>query len=185
MNKLVVFNEDIKLDIKDNTEIYHYVIDKDVKVDIELNEENIKFKYNLNVINLDSHECTINVKHQKSHTKSVIVCHGVNVYDSSLVFDINGLVPNTSFNVECNEENRIINLNKGKSIIKPNLFVRNFDTFSTHSAYIGTFNKDVIFYLKSKGIGRDKIKELLLLGLLVNDGCPDEFIKKVKEVANG
>lgn len=113
------------------------------------------------------------------------MCHGVNVYDSSLVFDINGLVPNTSFNVECNEENRIINLNKGKSIIKPNLFVRNFDTFSTHSAYIGTFNKDVIFYLKSKGIGRDKIKELLLLGLLVNDGCPDEFIKKVKEVANG
>lgn len=185
MNKLVIINEDIKLDIKDNTEIYHYVIDKDVKVDIELNKENISFKYYLNVINLDNHECVVNVNHQKSNTKSDIVCHGVNVYDSSLVFDINGLVPKTSFNVECNEENRIINLNKGESVIKPNLFVRNFDTFSTHSAYVGTFNKDVIFYLKSKGIREDKIKELLLLGLLVNGSCPDEFIEKVKEVANG
>lgn len=185
MNKLVVFNEDIKLDIKNDTEIYHYVIDKDVKVDIELNKENIRFKYNLNVINLDNHECVVNVNHQKSNIKSDIVCHGVNIYDSSLVFDINGLVPNTSFNVECNEENKIINLSEGKSIIKPNLFVKNFDTFSTHSAYIGTFNKDVIFYLKSKGIGMVKIRELLLLGLLTNDCCPDEFIKKVREVANG
>lgn len=185
MNKLVIFNEDIKMDIRENTEIYHYVIDKDVKVDIKLNKEDTKVKYNLSMINLGSHECVVNIKHEVGNNKSDIVCHGVNVLDGKLSFDINGLVPDSSFKAECNEENRIINLREGKSVIKPNLLVRNFDTFSTHSAYIGPFNKDVIFYLSSKGLGMDKIKELLLMGLLVNDGCPNEFINSVKEIANG
>lgn len=185
MKTIVIFNEDIKMDISDDTEVYHYVIDKDVKVDIRLNKEDIEVKYNLSVINLGHHECAIKVMHEVGNNKSDIVCHGVNVYDKELVFDINGIVPSTSFKAECNEENRIINLREGKSVIKPNLLVRNFDTFSTHSAYIGPFNKDIIFYLSSKGLSVDKIKELLLMGLLVRDGCPQEFIDKLKEIANG
>lgn len=185
MKTIVIFNEDIKMDISENTEIYHYVIDKDIKVDIKLNKEDTQVKYNLSVINLGRHECAINIKHEVGNNKSDIVCHGVNVSNEELVFDVNGIVPSTSFKAECNEENRIINLNKGKSVIKPNLLVRNFDTFSTHSAYIGPFNKDVVFYLSSKGLSMNKIKELLLMGLLVRDGCPSEFIDSVKEIANG
>lgn len=185
MNKLVIFNEDIKMDIDDDTEIFHYILDKDIKVLINLTKENINVKYHLSVISYKDNLCMIKVNHLKDNTRSDIACHGVNVLDKRLIFDVTGLVPQMCFNASCNEENKIINLNEGESVIKPNLLIRNYDTFSTHSAFIGPFNKDILFYLKSKGLKEKKIKELLLLDFLVSEDCPSEFLKKVKEVANG
>lgn len=90
----------------------------------------------------------------------------------------------------CNQENQIINLSDGTSLIKPNLLIRNYDTFSNHAAYIGKFKDELLFYLMSRGISFNKSNELLMESLLINNGNKEEkvvqeFIKNLKEVNNG
>ena len=75
-------------------------------------------------------------------------------------------------------------------VIKPNLLIRNFDTFSNHAAYIGEFSKDKMFYLESRGISKKNAIKLLMEGLLLGDGDREnvivkEFMDNLKEAYNG
>lgn len=56
----------------------------------------------------------------------------------------------------------------GKSTICPNLVIDNFDVDSNHSAYIGKFKDEYLFYLMSRGISLDNSYKLLLNSFLVN-----------------
>ena len=52
MNKVIYINNDGVFDINKNEtlEIYHYVVDKNVNIKINLNGENAKVIYHLNII---------------------------------------------------------------------------------------------------------------------------------------
>ena len=52
-------------------------------------------------------------------------------------------------------------------MIKPNLFIDENDVIASHSALIGTFSKDEIFYLMSRGIDKKEAQKLLARGLLL------------------
>ena len=86
----------------------------------------------------------------------------------------------------CNQENRIININDGKSTICPNLLIDSYDVVSSHAAYIGKFSDDVLFYLMSRGINKKKAYELLILSFLLPEGIDKEkienFILEVKKI---
>ncbi len=192
MNKsMYVFNEDISLDVgKESIEIFHLVYNKSISVNINLNDETSKVVYRLSVINKDSNMCLININHNKSKTESLVICHGVNVLDKKLEFNVTGKVPNSSFKCICNQDNQIINLSDGESVIKPNLLIRNYDTVSNHSAYIGTFKESSLFYLMSRGISKSKAKEMLIETLLLGDFNENlqivkDFYKLLKEVNHG
>ncbi len=189
MNKVIYINKDTNFNInKDETlEIYHFVINKDVSVNINLNGENAKVIYYLSIICKDKNICNININHGCSNTESRVICHGVNTDNKKLEFNVLGIIPNDASNCICNEENEIINLKDGESIIKPNLLIRNYNTCSSHSAYIGEFNKDKLFYLESRGISKDKAIKLLMEGLLVGDASKEEQIVKefMKEIKYG
>lgn len=193
MNKDIYINdENITFDIKENEtlNIFHYMYNKSVNVVINLNGENAKVNYHFSTINLDDNIFKIVVNHNSENTESNIYNHGVNVNDNKLTFDITGLVPKNASKCIVNQENQIINLSDGTSLIKPNLLIRNFDTFSNHAAYIGKFKDELLFYLMSRGITFNKANELLMESLLINNGNKDElvvkeFINKLMEVNHG
>lgn len=192
MNKVIYIYNDGVFDVnKDEVlEIYHFVVDKSVNIKINLNGENAKVMYHLSIISNNDNVCKIDVNHASSNTESKIICHGVNTGDKKLEFNVTGLVPKEVTGCVCNQENQIINLNDGESVIKPNLLIRNYDAFSNHAAYIGEFSKDKMFYLKSRGISDANATKLLMEGLLLGDGDREnvivkEFMDSLKEAYNG
>lgn len=193
MNKDIYIDSlNTTFDIKENEtlNIYHYVFNKSVNVVINLNGENAKVNYHFSMINLDDNTFKIVINHNNKNTESNIFNHGVNVKNNKLSFDVTGLVPKNISKCIVNQENQIINLNDGTSLIKPNLLIRNFDTFSNHAAYIGKFKDELLFYLMSRGITFNKANELLMESLLINSGNKEElivkeFMNKLTEVSHG
>lgn len=179
MNKILYIfdnseNKDYKYNITEDTIIYHFGINSSSNVEINLVKEGICLYYYYSIINYDDNYFNIRVNHLKNNTHSEVINHGVNVYNSRLNFTVDGVVPKESSKCICNQDNQIINIKNGKSTIKPNLFIDNYDVISNHAAYIGKFKDDVIFYLMSRGIDRKKCYELLVNGFLISNDSIDK-----------
>lgn len=164
--------------------IYHYNIDKNINIEINLNGENSEVEYHFSTINYHDNNIVININHNNKKTISNAFNHGVNVTNNKLIFNITGNVKKNIEGCICNQENQIINLSDGKSTILPNLLIDNYDVVSTHSAYIGKFKDNILFYLMSRGLSIQKANELLIKSLLINNGDADknEVIKLQKEI---
>ena len=164
--------------------VYQYGINIDNDIVINLNGENAEVEYHYSTINYDDHKYKIVVNHNSSKTISNIYNHGVNVKDNKLDFDITGYVPNKSDKSECNQKNQILNISDGKSTILPKLLIDNYDVVSSHSAYIGKFKDEILFYLMSRGISEKVSYDLLIKSFLVN-GCDNtELIEKLEKEIN-
>lgn len=178
-------NKDITYNISENSKliVYQYGIDIDNNIIINLNGENASIEYHYSNINYKDHKYKIEVNHNSSKTISNIYNHGINVNDNKLDFDITGYIPNTSLKCECNQKNQILNIKDGKSTILPKLLIDNYDVVSSHSAYIGKFKDELLFYLMSRGISEKVSYDLLIKSFLVN-GCDNtEIIEKLdKEI---
>ena len=96
----------------------------------------------------------------------------------TLYFNVDSKI-NRSASLACaDQENKIINLVKGDSKILPNLLVDNYDVSASHSAYISDFDKESMFYLKSRGISEKDARRLLLEGFLIGNLDVDDETKK-------
>lgn len=138
-------------------------------ITINFNDENSKVKYNSSIINYENNEYRQKVNHQRSNTKSKIVNHCINVLDNEFKFIVDGIVTKDSNRVNFKQDNKIVNLNNGKSNILPNLIVDNDDIEASHAAYIGTFDEDKIFYMMSRGLTKEECNDLLIKAFLLND----------------
>ncbi len=179
--------KDYKYNICEDTIIYHFSINSSSKVEINLVTEGVTLYYYYNSINYDNHDFDICVNHLKSNTHSELFNHGVNVHNKKLTYHVDGVVPKTSSKCICNQENQIINMEDGKSTIFPILKIDNYDVDSNHSAYIGEFSEDKIFYCMSRGISREEANRLLLNGFLLNSDSIDlnqikSFIKEIEKI---
>lgn len=162
--------------------VYHYIFDATSSISIHLDEEYAEVEYHCSILNQGNHQLRIFVDHNASNTISNIYNHGVNQRNNKLHFDVCGNVLNTSVGCICNQENQIINLESGESTILPKLLIDQYDVSSTHSAYIGKFSDEILFYLMSRGISRKKSYELLIRALLINRGVDDHLeVKKLIE----
>lgn len=137
------------------------------KVYINLNGDGANITYNTSIINVEDNNYYQRINHNYSNTISKISNHAINISDNKFVFDIDAKVFNESFNCETNQDNKIINIGCGQNEIKPNLLIDNNFIEANHSAYIGNFNKNIIFYLQSRGIRKEQIEELLTIGFLL------------------
>lgn len=144
-------------------------IDSSDDVVINFNDINSKVKYYTSIINYKDNVYKETINHLKSDTLSKIVNHCINVFDKSFKFDVNGVVAKDSNRVNFRQDNKIINLNNGKSEILPNLIVDNDDIEASHSAYIGTFDEDTKFYMMSRGLTENECDDLLIKSFLLND----------------
>ena len=168
----------------DNVKLY-LVTKNNIKVDFNiLNSTTIynitreSITVNINIYNnakLDFYEMAVtdkeitnevNVYHKNKETTSNVTCHGISYGKGDLKFSVNGYIKKGMIGSVCNQSSRIINLDEGKSSIKPNLFIDEFDSIANHSAYTGPFDEKILFYLETKGISKKEAFNLLLNGFM-------------------
>lgn len=133
---------------------------------------------NNSVVNNDDTKMKFVIEHNNTNTSSNLSNHGVNNSSGTLYFNVDSKI-NRSASLACaDQENKIINLVKGDSKILPNLLVDNYDVSASHSAYISDFDKEGMFYLKSRGISDNEARRLLLEGFLIGNLDVDDETKK-------
>lgn len=136
------------------------------EININLNGINSKVNYNFSVLCNSNEKFIININHFNKNTTSNVINHGVVTNNSSLDFIVNSYVKKGNTKSILNQSSKIITMAKNNSTIKPNLFIDEYDVEAYHSATIGKFNKDDIFYLMTKGITKDESINLLIEGFL-------------------
>ncbi len=138
------------------------------------------------VISKDS-KVKFTVLHEESDTKSSLINNGLVLDNHKLIFDVNGVVNKESSRCVCLQDNKIITDYANLSRVLPNLFIDNYDVEAEHSAYIGSFSSDDMFYLMSRGIDEDKARLLLIQSFLVGKMLlsmeeTDKFISKINNI---
>ena len=134
-----------------------------------LNGENAKIKRVLKTISSDKQKYDMLVYHNAKETSSDLINHGVNIESGKLTFNVSSFVPKDISNCFVNQSNRIINLTDGNCIINPNMYIDCFDVNANHSAFIGSFSDEELFYLQSRGIDKETATKLLIRGFLTTD----------------
>lgn len=127
----------------------------------------------------------INIYHLKDDSRSLVNNNGINLGKNKLYFEVNGEVKKGLYHINCTQNNKIINYSNGDSKIIPNLIIDSNDINANHSAYIGNFDKEIRFYLESRGISDKEITKLLYKSLLLGKMDltieKEEFVKIINE----
>lgn len=165
--------------------VSHFGIDSCDSYQVVLQEEGAKIRYCYSSLTRNSAVIPIEIKHMAQHTESEISNHCFQVA-GDYTFDVTGIVLKDCAGCICNQENQIINLTHGKSKIHPNLLIDHYDVVANHSAYVGKFSKDVLFYLASRGLNPKESYVLLLTGFLLgemslSDELKGRFENKIQE----
>lgn len=154
-----------------NTFVFKFndVLDCRERTIINLNEINAKINYCFRTISKTNQEYDYIINHKSKNTYSDLSINGVSILDGTIIFTITGDVPKDIIDCTLNETSRIINLNDKECIIKPNLLIDEYRVSANHSALIGSFDKDELFYLMSRGIPKNEALNLLIKGFLLNN----------------
>lgn len=135
---------------------------------------------NNSVVNNDDTKMKFVIEHNNTNTSSNLSNHGVNNSSGTLYFNVDSKI-NRSASLACaDQENKIINLVKGDSKILPNLLVDNYDVSASHSAYISDFDKESMFYLKSRGISDNEAIIPIIKYLIIFSIGPSNRILYIK-----
>lgn len=158
------------------------IIDKyNTNITININN-NSTLIYNHSFINEDEYNLNILINYQGNNSKVIFNINGINDKGLSNI-KADGILGN-NINNQLLENINVININKGKGIIIPNILVNNNEVVADHAATIGKINRDHINYLMSKGISYEQSKRLILNGFLINIFKSNDFIMKIKEIIN-
>lgn len=143
----------------------------------ELNGKKAKIKKILKTVSRGNQQYDVIVNHNNINTESDIINHGVNIEKGVLNFNVSSIVFENIEKCYVNQNNRIINLTNNKCSISPNMYIDCYDVTANHSAYIGTFKDEELFYLQSRGISKLDATKLLIRGFLTSE--LEEFQKEI------
>lgn len=147
---------------------------------INLNGEYASVEYILKTIATSKQNYTLRLNHFAKSTISKVVNSGVNI-TGSIDFKVEGVVLNGNSDCELNQNNRIITFNDNVCKIDPIFLIDENDVVADHSALIGKFSEDELFYLESRGIDYNNAINLLVKGFLldeIQDSRLDKIINK-------
>lgn len=157
-----------------------YDVDDIKELDVvELNGENANINYKLKTIANGVQKYDLVLYHHAKNTISNITNNGVNL-TGNINFNVTGIVYNGITDCEINQANRIVTFNDQKCVINPKLLIDENDVVANHSALIGKFSEDELFYLQSRGITYNEAITLLVKGFLLED-LQDERLNKILE----
>ena len=145
-------------------------------VSVNLNGYESKIDYLFKSISTKKESYDYTILHNYKNTVSNIKNHGVNV-SGNMSIQISSSIDKNITDCTCNQFNRIINLTDNKCEIRPILYIDNEEVTANHSALIGDFEEDELFYLESRGISKKDAYNLLIKGFL-SSGIEDNDIKK-------
>ena len=151
----------INFDIDSNLKINIFSYNSTLNSDLNLNKEKVEAYYKYCSVNKDNNSLVLNINHNKKDTVSKVINHGLNLESNSLFFKVNAVIPKKSSGVITSQDNKIILMKDNNSKIEPNLIVDNDDIEASHSAYIGQFKKEDLFYLSTRGLNKDESIKLL------------------------
>lgn len=130
-------------------------------------EDESKFYFHYSVLNDDNSNNKITVYHDASKTEAYLKNHGFSSRGAKLVFDVSSYIPKEANGCISRQDNQILENSPSFSQINPNLYIENYDVEASHSAYIGEFKEDELFYLMSRGLKIEEAKLLLLQAFLM------------------
>lgn len=151
---------------------------------VNLNGKNSKINYIFKTISKDKEKYELIINHNNSNTESFIKNNGVAIKNGKIKFIVSSFVPAQKKECNVNQVNRIINLTKNKCEIKPNLYIDEYDVSANHSALIGNFSEEEMFYLQSRGIEKNEALMLLIKGFMISDintTLEEEINKKIEK----
>ncbi len=135
---------------------------------INLDEPKAQIEYNLKTIGELEENYDILTYHNANETISIINPNGVNIKEGKLKFNVSSFVPKGKIKCDASQNNKIINLTNNECIINPNLYIDEYDVTASHSAWIGSFKEEELFYLMSRGIKKEDATKILIKGFLTN-----------------
>lgn len=160
------------------------LVDSDGELSIFLLGQNAEIKCINSVITNRDSKLKFIVSHDYESTKSLFVNNGLVLHNNKLIFDVNGIVQKNSKGSICIQDSKIITRYSQLASILPNLYIDNYDIEAEHSAYIGMFKEEDMFYLMSRGISRNDaylllVKSFLLGRMELTDLEKEKFINKI------
>lgn len=179
-------NYDINIKLEKETGLLINSLNRDnsVNASITLEQDSSISYYHSVLANTDSIN-NFTVKHLGNTSNSYIVNSGVNRNNNKLYFEVNGIVPKDLHDIICDQDSKIININKGDSKIIPNLIIDSNDISASHSSYIGEIEEYMLFYMKSRGINQENIEKIVyrstILGRMYLKEEEEEFNKILNE----
>jgi len=164
-------NSNLNIEIIENSnshvQVSSFLENSNYRVEIQLNGENSTVDFSYSILSQKESRNQITVFHNASSTNSKVVCNGLSYKKAPIILDVNGTIPKSSKNCICNQDSKILELESSTSEIHPNLYIENYEVEASHSAYIGPFKKEYLFYLESRGIPLKEATELLVKSLLL------------------
>ena len=130
---------------------------------------NADLEYNFKTISKDKETYDYHIFHNCKNTISNIKNNSVCIKDGKVIYQVSSFVPKDIIGCIVNQNNRIINLTNNKCEIKPNLYIDSADVEASHSALIGNFSDEEMFYIQSRGIDYNNALKLLITGFLTSD----------------
>lgn len=134
---------------------------------IYLNGEFAKVSFLLKTVSKNLEKYDFAIHHNASNTNSDITANGVNV-NGNLYFTVTTFIPKGKKSCIANQNNRIINLVDKDCMIRPNLLIDEVDVTANHSALIGSFKDEELFYIERLGISKEVAIKLLVEGFIKN-----------------
>lgn len=175
-------NLNIRMNKNSNLTLSLFTIDGTINIDTNLYEAS-SFKLNNSILSSIDSNNTITVNHLEDRSISDIKNHGYSVNSSKLVFNVEGKIIASANKCECHQDNQIIENENSLSTILPKLYIDNYDVEASHSAYVGEFKENDLFYLMSRGISLEDSKFLLLNAFLIGIfDFNDDYKSKLKDI---
>lgn len=145
----------------------------------QLNGVNSKIDYNFKTISTSKETYDYHIFHNEKNSISNIKNNGVCINDGSIIYQVSSFVPKDVTGCIVKQNNRIVNLTDNKSEIMPNLYIDTSDVEASHSALIGKFSDEEMFYMQSRGIDYQNALKLLINGFLTSDIDNKKMLKEI------
>lgn len=146
------------------------------KADLVGERSNLVFNYS--VLNSSNSSNQIKINHEASKTTALLKNHGFSNNYANLIFDVSAYINKEANKCVSHQDNQIIENENSLSQINPNLYIDNYDVDASHSAYVGEFKENELFYLMSRGLDLEMSKFLLLKSFLIGSFDLEEKIQE-------
>lgn len=133
-----------------------------------LNGEGASVNLVLKTVSYNLEKYDINTFHNAKKTSSNIITNGLNIDKGKLNLIVTTNIKKGYSGCVANQANRIINLTNNHCKIQPNLLIDEYDVTANHSALIGSFSEQELFYLKRLGISHIEALGLLTKGFMLS-----------------
>lgn len=148
---------------------------------VHLLEEGASIEYILKDICSGKETLDYYIYHDAKRTNSNIKNNIVSIQNGKMAIQVSTFIPKGKKECIANQSNRIISLNEKKNEIRPNLYIDEYDVVANHSALIGRFSGDELFYLQSRGLSKEIATGLLLKGFLLSDIVNKKMQKEISK----